>query len=54
MSLFEEKLISSVFLRPCIYDKNNASHSKKGEIQAAWADVAYETGVEGNWPYCLL
>jgi len=48
MSNLEEKLISSVYLRPYIYDKNNPAHAKKAVIQEAWKEVSEEVGAAGN------
>ena len=56
MSNLEEKLISAVYLRSCIYDKSHPHHSKKQIINRAWQDVSEEAGAAGNFPnlkYCI-
>jgi hypothetical protein len=44
---FEEKLISAVYLRRFIYDKVHPGHMKKGTLDAAWTEIAAETGKSG-------
>ena len=46
--IFEEKLISAVFLRPFLYDKNHENHSKLLLNIKAWSEIATETGKSGN------
>ena len=40
MTSFEEILIQSVFLRPCLYDKLNPDKRKKNMTDKAWKEVA--------------
>ena len=48
--VFEEKLISAIFVRPYIYDKSDPLHSKRALNAKAWAEIAVVVGKTGKHP----
>ena len=45
----DEKLISAVQMRPCIFDKADKNRFNRDLIAAAWQNIAKEVGGDGEF-----